>query len=243
MNKYHTRFNKKENNFNNRQYHNRNYYYNKRNQYNNKKNYYQTFNRRKYDSYDIYEEEISYDKETTISTEAPSIKDDSFSQSSNSTSRKHSYCESNNDSSENSSSFIIFENNKLDNSKIDNIPKINLSEKELESAYYKPKNYKDTSITENKDNKKYEDENINILEINIKISKEKTIFFKLRKYDDMFQVVQETCKDNELSEDYVNFFIYTIIKALNSIYGIYNLKLKEEEINTLKTLNERCNSN
>ena len=82
--------------------------------------------------------------------------------------------------------------------------------------------------------------NIVILEINVKISDDKIFCFKLRKYDDMFQVSKQVCKENDISEDYVNFFVYHIIKALNSIYGIYNMNLKEKEIEFLKDLKKKC---
>ena len=159
-------------------------------------------------------------------------------QNSNSTSRRQSICEYNSDN------LIIFDNKNLDKPKLDNIPKINLSENEIKSAYFKPKKYKDISLSKNTNNNKNDNnnENINILEINVKISKDKIIEFKLKKYDDMFQVAEEACKKNGLSEDHVKFFVYTIIKALNSIYGIYNLKLKEEEIKTLMNLKEKCKS-
>ena len=234
MSKYNSRYMKKDKNYNKRQYNNKNNYYRKKNYYNN--NEYYLYNQKNYNTYDLYEDDISVDRETTISTEAPSTKDDSFSQNSNSNSRKQSICEYNSDN------LIIFDNKSIDKSKIDKIPKINLSENEIKSAYFKPKKYKDISLSKNKNNNKNDNsnENINILEINVKISKDKTIEFKLKKYDDMFQVAKEECKKNGLGEDYVNFFVYTIIKALNSIYGIYNLKLREEEIKTLIHLKEKC---
>ena len=234
MSKYNSRYMKKDKNYKKRQYNNKNNYYSKKNYY--KDNEYYSHNQKYYNTYDLYEEE--FDRETTVSTEAPSTKDDSFSQNSNSTSRRQSICEYNSDN------LIIFDNKNLDKPKLDNIPKINLSENEIKSAYFKPKKYKDISLSKNKNNNKNDNnnENINILEINVKISKDKIIEFKLKKYDDMFQVAEETCKKNGLSEDHVNFFVYTIIKALNSIYGIYNLKLKEEEIKTLMNLKKKCKS-
>jgi hypothetical protein len=191
------------------------------------------YNRRKKKSYEIYEEDISYNKETTISANTPSTKDNSLSQSSNSDSIKHSYTEHN---SENIDQLELL--NIEDTS-----PKINLSENELKTAYYKPKQCnnntslkKDININNNKD----KDENIIILEINVRVSKDKTFNFKLRKYDDMFQVTKDACIKNEISEKYTNFFVLKIIKALNSIYGIYNLSLKEKEIKFLNDLKEKC---
>ena len=239
MSKHNSRYIKKNKNFNNRQYNNKAKYYHKKSYYNN--NDYYLYNKKNYNTYDKYEEDISVDMETTISTESPSTKDDSFSQKSNSTSRRPSICEYNNDNS-NNSSLIFFDNNNSDKQKIENIPKINLSENEIKSAYFKPKKCKDISSAKNENNDKNANDNINILEIFVKISKDKTIDFKLKKNDDMFQIAKDVCKKNELKEDYVNFFVYTIIKALNSIYGIYNLYLNEEEIKILMNLKKKCKS-
>ena len=79
----------------------------------------------------LYEEDIWYNKENTISANTPSTKDNSLSQSSNSDSKIQSYTQQN------------YEN--IDKLKLLNIedttPKINLSENELKSAYYKSKQY------------------------------------------------------------------------------------------------------
>ena len=226
----------KKDSYKKRQYNNKNnyhYHYKRNNQYNNN---YKPYYRRKKPSYDIYEEDISYEKEANLSTRAPSTNDGSSqSSNSNSNSRKQSFCENFNNNN------YIFENNnnnnKLAQPKIDNIPKINLSENELKTAYFKPKNYKEESII-NKENQN-KNENITILEITVKISENKSVDFKLRKYDDMFQVIKEACKENDIDENYINFFAFTIIKALNSIYGIFNLKLKEDEIKFLSDLKEK----
>lgn len=245
MSKYYQKKTKKENN-NYRQYNQKRNYHYKKNQYNN--NYFSYQKRKKNYEYDTYEEEASYDQETTYSNNAPSTKDSSFSQSSNPNSRRHSYCENNYDTfTENSKdlSFILIDNALPDSSKIDNnpLPKINLSENDLKTAYFKPKNYKETSVKKEENKNKQEEENFAILEINLKISKDKIIFFKLKKHDDMFQVAKDACKENEISEDYVNFLVYSIMKALNSIYGIYNLKLKEDEISFINKLKEKCIDN
>ena len=82
-------------------------------------------------------------------------------------------------------------------------------------------------------------ENTVILEINVKISPEKTLTFKIRRYDDMFKTVKIFCEINKLDIKLIRPFIIYIIKALNSIYGIYNLKLKKDEIDFLKELKKR----
>ena len=232
MNKYYSKFTKKDN-YKNRQYnHKKNYNY-KRNQYNYN---YTPYYKKKNISYENeYEEEISFDRETIESIKAPTTVESTSSQNSNSCSRRQSINENNNKDS----SIIIIDNNKTEEEiqqKKELIPKINLSENELKSAYYKPKNYKSNILTKNQINIKEENENTVILEIEVKISNDKKIYFKLRKYDDMFQIVKEVCEKNEISEKFTNFFVYKIIKALNSIYGIYNIILKEEEIRFLQQL-------
>ena len=82
-------------------------------------------------------------------------------------------------------------------------------------------------------------ENTDILEINVKVSPQKTLTFKIRRYDDMFKTVKIFCEINNLDIKLIRPLIIYIIKALNSIYGIYNLKLKEDEIEFLKELKNR----
>ena len=192
----------------------------------------------------IYDEEYSYDKRTSESTHSTSTIDNSFSYSSKSISRKQSFSDNDDDNF----SFVLtdcnnsYNDNSKPNLKIDNFTKINLSDNDLKNAYYRPKNYKGDSLSKNGSITPKQNENITILDIGVKISENKVINFKLRKYDDMFQVVKKTCKENELNENYQNFFVYTIIKALNSIYGIYNLSLKKEEISFLQVLKDKCNN-
>ena len=91
---------------------------------------------------------------------------------------------------------------------------------------------KSGSIIENEREK----ENTDILEIHVKISKKETIVFKIRRYDDMFKTVKIFCEINKLDIKLIRPLIIYIIKALNSIYGIYNLKLKRDEIEFLKDI-------
>ena len=81
-------------------------------------------------------------------------------------------------------------------------------------------------------------ENTDILTINIKVSNNETLVFKIRRYDDMFKTVKIFCEINKLDAKYIRPLILYIIKALNGIYGIVNLKLKEDEIKFLCGLKE-----
>ena len=82
-------------------------------------------------------------------------------------------------------------------------------------------------------------ENTDILEINVKVAPDKTLIFKIRRYDDMFKTVKIFCEINKLDIKLIRPLIIYIIKALNSIYGIYNLQLKNDEIEFLKELKNR----
>ena len=91
---------------------------------------------------------------------------------------------------------------------------------------------KSGSLIENEKEK----ENTDILAIQVKISKKETLVFKIRRYDDMFKTVKIFCEINKLDIKLIRPLIIYIIKALNSIYGIYNLKLKDDEIEYLKEI-------
>ena len=81
-------------------------------------------------------------------------------------------------------------------------------------------------------------ENTDILEINVKVSEEETLIFKIRRYDDMFKTVKMFCEINKLDIKLIRPLIIYIIRALNSIFGIYNLSLKGDEIQFLKDIKE-----
>ncbi len=144
----------------------------------------------------------------------------------------------------NSNSNSINSNDIIEKSKKDEVIKINLSDNEINSAFYKPKNFKESMIKKNDiHNYYYEGENTVILEIIVKLNNNKNLLFKLRRFDDMFEVIKESCKVNDISESLIPFFAYKIIKAMNSIYGIVNLKLTEDEINYLKKLKKKIYHN
>jgi len=272
MEKFNTKFKRKNPN-KNRPYNTRKYYHYKKFTYDNYSSY-KKKKSISYINYNYFneEEEIPYEKEGKTSYKAPSTKESSVDKSinSNSNSARHSYVkdkESINNKTIDNSSFILIENKKeekdekklnLKNSsnnsnnnsinsndiKKDDIIKINLSDNEINSAFYKPKNFKENMIKKNDShNYYYEGENTVILEIIVKMNNNKNLLFKLRRFDDMFEVIKESCKANDISESLIPFFAYKIIKAMNSIYGIVNLKLTEEEINYLKKLKKKIYHN
>ena len=94
------------------------------------------------------------------------------------------------------------------------------------------------SFFENNENFK-EKENTDILSINVKVSENESLVFKIRRYDDMFKTVKIFCEINHLDIKFIRPFILYIIKALNGIYGLYNLTLNDEEIEFLKEFREK----
>lgn len=88
-------------------------------------------------------------------------------------------------------------------------------------------------------NKEKPKENTDILEIVVKTSEKDVKVFKIRRFDDMFNTVKVFCEINKMDGKLIKPFIIYIIKALNSIYGIYNLQLKNDEIEFLNDLKKQ----
>ena len=144
----------------------------------------------------------------------------------------------------------IFQNNNNQNinlninksSSIDSIQPFNLYDSQSSNSLRKMKSFDSfhSSIKSQISNSIFENEkekeNTDILEINVKISEKKSLIFKIRRYDDMFKTVKIFCEINKLDTKLIRPLIIYIIKALNSIYGIYNLNLKPEEIIFLKNI-------
>ena len=240
MNSYYPKYNKKDS-YQTRYYKsNGNYYQKKNNRFkknnnNNNNNYcwyYKNYKRIDYEN--IFEEEYNYEKETN---------ENSFSKSTNSNSRRNSFgensCEINEMNKDNNDKDI---NNQQ---KSDIVQKLNLSENVFKTAYFVPKSFKENkNIKENKENEnknekvEKKDENIAILSINIKISKDKIISFQLRKYDDIFEEIKNVCEENNIDEQINRYLPRVIMRALNTIYGIMNLKLSNDEIELLNDIQD-----
>ena len=110
----------------------------------------------------------------------------------------------------------------------------------MKTAYFVPKKYKDNKniIEANKKKEKQKEEDKVILAINIKISKEKYVFFQLKKSDDISSVLKKFCEDNEIEPQLNKYLSLNITKVLNYINAIKNLKLKNEEIELLNHIRE-----
>ena len=80
-------------------------------------------------------------------------------------------------------------------------------------------------------------ENTEILNVSVKISKNKKVLFKLRRFDDLFLTVKLFCEINQIEERLMKPLIIKILCTLNSIYQIYNFPLDAKNIQTLKNIN------
>ena len=82
-------------------------------------------------------------------------------------------------------------------------------------------------------------ENTVILNVNVKISKDKTAVFRLKRYDDLFLTIKLFCEINSIDEKLMKPLIIKSLTTLNTIYQVMNSKLDNEEINILKEIKEK----
>lgn len=79
-------------------------------------------------------------------------------------------------------------------------------------------------------------ENTEILNVQVKISKDKTAVFKLKRYDDLFLTIKLFCEINSVDEKLIKPLIIKSLSALNTIYQVMNSQLDNQQINVLKTI-------
>ena len=79
-------------------------------------------------------------------------------------------------------------------------------------------------------------ENTEVLKVNVKISKDKTVIFKIRRYDDLFFTVKLFCEINSIEEKFLKPLIIKSLSTLNTIYQIFNNHITSEEITLLKNI-------
>jgi len=81
-------------------------------------------------------------------------------------------------------------------------------------------------------------ENTEVLKVNVKISKDKTVIFKIRRYDDLFFTVKLFCEINSIDEKFLKPLIIKSLSTLNTIYQIFNNQISSEEISLLKDISQ-----
>ena len=77
-------------------------------------------------------------------------------------------------------------------------------------------------------------ENTDILQVNVKIAKDKNVLFKLRRFDDLFLTVKLFCEINSIEEKLIKPIISKTLCTLNSIYQVYNAQIDSNNMNILK---------
>lgn len=95
-------------------------------------------------------------------------------------------------------------------------------------------NKKENKVEEYQGNPDFE--NTEILNVNVKISKDKTAIFKLKRYDDLFLTIKLFCEINSIDEKLIKPIIIKSLTTLNTIYQVMNTKLDKEQINILKNV-------
>ena len=50
-------------------------------------------------------------------------------------------------------------------------------------------------------------ENTEILEVNVKIAKDKSVVFKLRRFDDLFLTIKFFCEINSIDEKFIKYYL------------------------------------
>ena len=85
-------------------------------------------------------------------------------------------------------------------------------------------------------------ENTEILNVSVKISQNKKVVFKLRRFDDLFLTVKLFCEINQIEEKLMKPIIIKILCSLNSIYQIYNYQLDVQNMQRLRRINSFINN-
>ena len=81
-------------------------------------------------------------------------------------------------------------------------------------------------------------ENTEILNVNVKISKDKSAVFKLRRFDDLFLTVKLFCEINSIDEKFMKPIIIKALCALNNIYQVINSQMDVQCLHILQMLNK-----
>ncbi len=79
-------------------------------------------------------------------------------------------------------------------------------------------------------------ENTEILNVQVKISKDKTAIFKLKRFDDLFLTIKLFCEINSVDEKLIKPLIIKSLSTLNTIYQVMNSKLDGNQIRVLKNI-------
>ena len=101
------------------------------------------------------------------------------------------------------------------------------------------KNKFDENINEIKNNEQQINpyyENTEILKVNVKLSNNQTVVFKIRRFDDLFLTIKLFCEINSIDEKFIKPLIIKSLSTINTIYQLYNSNISSENIHILKRI-------
>ena len=82
-------------------------------------------------------------------------------------------------------------------------------------------------------------ENTEILRVNVKISKNKSVVFRLRRFDDLFETIKLFCEIHFIDEKLIRPIIMKTISSLNLIYRVMNSNVNAKNVAILKEVKKR----
>lgn len=74
------------------------------------------------------------------------------------------------------------------------------------------------------------EENTEILSINVKVSENEVLMFKVKRFDDLFHTIKLFCEINKINEELINSLIMHVLKSLNQIYQAMNFCLDSKDL-------------
>ena len=71
------------------------------------------------------------------------------------------------------------------------------------------------------------------MRVNIKVSKDKVVVFRLRRFDNLFMSINLFCEFNKIDKKLIQPIISKILSSLNIVYKVMNSNVSKENILTL----------
>ncbi|MCQ2817557.1 MAG: hypothetical protein MJ252_09865 [archaeon] len=84
-------------------------------------------------------------------------------------------------------------------------------------------------------------ENTEILIVKLKLSPEKEATIIIRRYDNVFNTVRIFCEINKINEQLIKPLLMKIFAALNTVYAVYNSRIKADHLERLELVKDIMN--
>ena len=86
-------------------------------------------------------------------------------------------------------------------------------------------------------------QNTEILSVNVKVSRDETAVFKLRRFDDLFQTVKLFCEIHKIKEDLIKPIIIKALEAMNNVYKMMNNEISQDDMQLLARMKDMKGNN